>query len=277
MRKQRRAAVGDTPQRGFASINGLRMYYEIEGNGDPLVYIPPVFGFAGLKSFPQLAKSHSIITMDLQGHGRTADIPERPMTLEQLAEDVIGLLNCLGIAKADFFGESYGGVIAVKIMVRQPDLVRRVATYGATFGPPQQALNLEMLRTGIAPSADSRAFRFQREHYRRVASDPDYWPLFWHKVTSIEWNGFTNEDLAAIEAPLLIILGDRDFARLEHAVETFKRIPHAELAVIPNAGHFSLFSEPERVIPVVADFLRRPERIIPVATAETGYQPGETR
>jgi len=268
--------VGDAPC-GFAFVNGLRMYYEIEGHGDPLVYIPPIFGYAGLKSFPQLAKSRSIITMDLQGHGRTADIPERPMTLQQCAEDVVGLLKCLGIAKADFFGESYGGVIAAMIAVRHPELVQRVATYGATFGPPQRALNMEMLRTSVVPTADSRVFRFQRENYGKVAPDPDYWPQFWHKVIGIEWNGFSTEELAGIEAPLLIALGDHDFVRLEHAVETLKLIPKAELAVIPNAGHFALFSEPERVIPVVEDFLRRPEGLIPVATAETGYQPGETR
>src|SRR5215469_16377602 len=95
--------------RGYAPVNGLKMYYEIEGAGDPLVFIPPAFGFAGLKSFPTLVQSHSVITVDLQGHGRTADIPERPLSIEQYAKDVVGLLKYLAISKADFFGESYGG------------------------------------------------------------------------------------------------------------------------------------------------------------------------
>ena len=262
---------------GYAPVNGLKLYYEIEGVGNPLVFISAVFGCAGSRSFPGLVERHSLLSMDLQGHGRTVDIPERPMTLQQFAEDVVDLLKCLGIANADFFGESYGGVIATMIAVRHPDLVRRVATYGATFGPPQQALDMKMLRTSVAPGADSPAFRFQRENYRKVAPDPDYWPKFWHKVIGIEWNGFSTEDLAGIEAPLLIALGDRDFVRLEHAVETLKLIPKAELAVIPNAGHFALFSEPERVIPIIAEFLQRSEDTLPVATAETGYQPGETR
>jgi pimeloyl-ACP methyl ester carboxylesterase len=131
---------------GYAPINGLKMYYEIEGTGDPLVYIPPVFGFAGLKSFPALAQSHSIITVDLQGNGRTADIPERPLSIEQYAKDVVSLLNYLGIQKADFFGESYGANTAIMIAVNFPELVGRVATYGGTFGPPQVAHNTEMLR-----------------------------------------------------------------------------------------------------------------------------------
>jgi pimeloyl-ACP methyl ester carboxylesterase len=160
---------------GCAPINGLKMYYEIEGTGDPLVYIPPVFGCAGLKSFPALVENHSVITVDLQGHGRTADIPERPMTLEQNANDVVGLLKHLGISKVNFFGESYGGVMATMIAVHHPELVSRVATYGATFGPPEIALNMEMLRTSVAPTPDSRAFQFQRENYKKVAPDPDYW------------------------------------------------------------------------------------------------------
>src|ERR1700684_3578892 len=107
---------------GYAPVNDLTMYYEIEGTGDPLVYLPPAFGFAGLKSFPALVQSHSVVTIDLQGHGRTADIPERPLTIEQHAKDVVGLLKYLGISTADFFGESYGGAIATMIAVHHPEL-----------------------------------------------------------------------------------------------------------------------------------------------------------
>lgn len=262
---------------GYAPVNGLKMYYEIEGTGDPLVYIPHVFGFAGLDSFPTLVQSHSVITADLQGHGRTADIPERPLSLEQHAKDVVGLLKYLGISKADFFGVSYGGGIATLIAVHYPEQVRRVATYGATFGPPQVAHNTEMLRFDHSPTPDSRAFKFKRESYKKVAPDPDYWPKIWSKVASIQWEGFSNEELASIKAPFLIALGDHDFVRLEHALETFKRIPDAELAVIPDAGHFVPLSEQERVIPVVKHFLEKPEKRIPLATAGTGYHPGETR
>ena len=266
-----------TEAQGYARINGLKMYYEIEGTGDPLVYLPPVFGFAGLKSFPALVQSHSVLTVDFQGHGRTADIPERPITLEQNAKDVVGLLKYLGISKTDFFGESYGGVIATMLALCHPELVGRVATFGATFGPPDVALNMEMLRFSVAPTADARSFQFQRESYKKVAPDPDYWSKFWGKVCSIQWGGFSNEELASIKAPVLIAVGDHDFVRLEHALETFKFIPNAELAVIPDAGHFVLFSEQEKVIPVVENFLEKPEKKVPIATAETGYHPGETR
>jgi pimeloyl-ACP methyl ester carboxylesterase len=263
--------------RGYAPINGLKMYYEIEGTGDPLVHIPPAFGYAGLKSFPALIQGHSVITMDLQGHGRTADIPDRPLTIEQYVKDVVGLLKHLGVAKADFFGESYGGVAAIMIAVRYPELVGRVATYGVTFGPPQVAHNPQMVRFDRPPTAESREFAFQRESYERVAPDPDYWPRIWEKVASLVWEGFSNEELASIKAPVLIALGDRDFVRLEHAVDTLRLIPNAELAVMPDAGHFALMSEHERVIPIIKHFLAKPEKRIPVATAGMGYHPGETR
>jgi pimeloyl-ACP methyl ester carboxylesterase len=262
---------------GYAPVNDLNMYYEIEGTGEPLVYIPPAFGYAGAKSFPALARIRSVITVDLQGHGRTADIPERPITFEQHARDVVGLLTHLGVSKADFFGESFGGVIATLIAVRYPARVGRVATYAATFGPPPRAVKPEVLRPILAPTPDSRGIRFQKEQYQRVAPDPAYWPRIWEKVFGAQWDGFSTDELASITAPLLIALGDHDFVRLDHALAVFKVIPKAELAVIPDAGHFVLFSEPEKVIPVVAHFLTKPEKGFPLATAETGYHPGETR
>jgi pimeloyl-ACP methyl ester carboxylesterase len=272
------ARSGKTTQtNGYAPVNGLKMYYEIEGTGDPLLCIPPAFGYAGLNPYPALVQSHTVITVDLQGHGRTADIPERPLSIEQYANDVVGLLKYLGISKADFFGESYGGNAAAMIAVRYPELVGRVVTYAATFGPPEAAFNPQTTHFDHPPTADSRNIQFQRENYRKVAADPNYWPRIYDKLGSIQWKGFSNEELASIRVSILIILGDYDFVRVEHAVETVKLIPTAELAVIPSASHFALFSEPERVIPIVKHFLEKPKKSIPLATAEAGYQPGETR
>jgi pimeloyl-ACP methyl ester carboxylesterase len=163
------------------------------------------------------------------------------------------------------------------IAIRYPELVGRVATYAATFGPPQIALNPQTTRFDHPPAADSRNIQFQRENYRKVAPHPNYWPTIFDKLGSMRWEGFSNEELASIQSPILILLGDCDFVRVEHALETVKLIPNAELAVIPSASHFALFSEQERVIPIVKHFLEKPEKSIPLATAETGYHPGETR
>jgi len=266
-----------TEARGYAPVNGLKMYYEIEGNGDPLVCIPPAFGYAGLNPYPALLQNHTVITMDLQGHGRTADIPQRPLSIEQHAKDVVALLKHLGIRKANFFGESYGGNAAAMIAIRYPELVGCVVTYAATFGPPQLALNPKTTRFDHPPTDDSSYIEFQRENYKKVAPDPSYWPKIFDKLGSIRWEGFSNEELASIQAPMLIVLGDSDFVLLEHAVKTVGRIPHAELSVIPSASHFALFSEQERVIPIVKHFLAKPAKDLALATAATGYHPGQTR
>lgn len=150
----------------YAPVNGLKMYCEIEGTGDPLVCIPPAFGYAGVNPYPALVQSHRVITVDLPGHGRTADVPERPLSIEQYADDVVGLLKYLGISKADFFGESYGGNAAAMIAIRYPELVGRVVTYAATFGPPQIALNPQTTHFDHPPTADSRNIQFQRENYK---------------------------------------------------------------------------------------------------------------
>ena len=152
---------------GYAPVNGLKMYYEIEGTGDPLVFIPPAFGFAGLHSFLALVQNHSVITVDLQGNGRTADIPDRPISIEQYAKDVVGMLKYLKIPKADFFGESYGANTAVMIAVRYPELVGRVATYGATFGPGQIAINPETMRNDEAPRRTPETSNFKGKTTRR--------------------------------------------------------------------------------------------------------------
>lgn len=263
--------------RGYAPVNGLKMYYEIEGRGDPLVYIPGAFGYAGVNSFPTLRRNRKVITMDLQGHGRTADIPQRPMTFEQHAKDVVVLLEYLGIEKADFFGWSFGGVVATLIAVRHPEKVNRLITYGATFGKPQDSIRPEVLRGNRSATPEGRGIQFHRDNYKRVAPDPDYWPTIWKKVCSQEWNGFSKEELASIQAPFLIIQGDHDFVRIEHSVETYQAVPNGELAVIPDASHFVLDWDQQKVIPAIEAFLSEPSVKIPFATAKTGYHPGETR
>jgi pimeloyl-ACP methyl ester carboxylesterase len=262
---------------GYAPVNGLKMYYEIEGAGDPLVFIPPAFGFAGQRSFPDLVENHSVITVDLQGNGHTADIPDRAISIEQYAKDVVGLLKYLKISKASFLGESYGGDAAAVIAVRYPEYVDRVVTYAGTFAPPPNTLNPETTHYDQPPTAETRNIQFQRDNYKRVAPDPNYWPKIHAKVGDIQWRGFSKEELASIKAPMLVIQGDHDFVRLEHSVETVRVIPHAELAVIPDASHFALSSEQERVIPIIKHFLDKPAKQLPLATANVGYHPGETR
>ena len=261
---------------GYAPVNGLNMYYEISGAGEPLIYIPAAFAFAGITEFPELAKRWRVVQVDLQGHGRTADI-DRPLSFDQHADDVVALMRHLGIGRAHLFGWSYGGLISMLIALRRPKLVGRVATYGALFGRPQHGIRPDKFGPPVEQTPDGLAHRFARDHYRRVAPDPDHWPVIWQKVVDLTPEGFTREQLASIRHRVLIALGDNDFIRLEHALHAYAAIPNAELAVIPDATHFLLYDRPRKLEPIVAEFFAAPEERLPFGTIATGYQPGRTR
>lgn len=254
---------------GYASVNGLEMYYEISGEGTPAVYIHPFVSHCGLVS--GLPTNRKWIVMDLQGHGRTADI-DRPMMCEQHADDIAALLKHLKIERADFFGDSFGGTIAVMMAVRHPEFVRRVVSHGGS---------LASFPKGIAAdrASDAEFVKWQREEYQKVAPDPKQWPTLFDKVTQsgIAWKGFSNDDLKAIRAPVLIACGDHDLIPVERCAEWSRMIPNGQLAVIPDASHFVLFSEPEKLMPIVAAFFDAPAPKAPLATLKTGYYPGVTR
>ncbi len=254
---------------GYAPVNGLKMYYEITGEGQPAVFIHPVVSHCGL--IPALTANRQWIAMDLQGHGRTADI-DRPLTCEQHADDIAALLKHLQIEEADFFGDSFGGTIAVMMAVRHPQLVRRVVSHGGSFAPyPGTAAD--------RPPSDSDFVKWQREEYRKVAPDPEQWPTLFDKVSSslFAWKGFSPDQLKAIKAPVLIACGDHDLIPVERCAEWSWMIPNAQLAVIPDTSHFVLFSEPQKLLPTVAAFLDAPTPKVPFGTAKTGYYPGVTR
>jgi pimeloyl-ACP methyl ester carboxylesterase len=263
-------------KQGYAPVNSLSMYYEVQGTGKPLVYIPMGFGVAGTTELRALTQNRKLITIDPQGRGRTADI-DRPLSFEQQADDVIALLKHLRIEQADFLGECVGGVVAILVAIRHPELVGRVVTFGSVFGKFQDAYKPEILAHVASLTPGSEVVRFQREHYERVAPDPTHWPTIWSKFNSLQWNGFSHEDLMQLEAPVLIAVGDHDWVRLDHALEIFKLIPNAELAVIPDAGHFALDAEPQKVLPVFEAFLAAPATRLPFATTAIGYQPGAAR
>jgi pimeloyl-ACP methyl ester carboxylesterase len=253
---------------GYAPMNGLKMYYEITGEGKPAVYIHPVVSHCGL--IPELTKNRQWIVMDLQGHGRTVDI-DRPMTCEQHADDIAALLKHLKIEQADFFGDSFGGTIAVMMAVRHPQLVRRVVSHGGSFAPYPGTVD-------DRPPADAEYVKWQREEYQKVAPDPKQWPTLYDKATKslFTWKGFSPEQLKAIKAPVLIACGDHDLIPVERCAEWSRMIPNAQLAVIPDSSHFALYSEPEKLLPTVAAFLDAPTPTVPIGTFN-GYYPGVTR
>ena len=240
----------------YASLDGLKMYYELHGTGKPLVILHGAFGWAS--AYPALAKNRQQIAVELQGHGHTADI-DRPLSIEQMADDVAALLRHLKIDRADVFGYSMGGNVALAMAIRHPGVVGRVAVCAAHFGPIEEAYEPATFQQFKNLPADF-APPLLKGPYDKAAPEPKQWPVLVAKIKKmgLEWKGFTREQMKSIKPPVLITLGDRDGVRPEHAVEMYRLIPHAKLAVFPGGDHFLLFTSPDTVLAPVAAFLDAP-------------------
>ena len=252
----------------YAPVNGLEMYFEIYGpaKGTPLVLlhgggssIDTTFGVI----LPILAKDRHIIAFDQQGHGRTADIADRPFSFEQSADDTAALLKYLKIDKADFFGFSNGGHIAVQIALRHPALVRKLIVASAPLtrdGVPAgfwEGFKDATLETMPAPL---------RESYLKIAPHPEDLQSFFDKSVKrmAGFKDFPLDDVHKIKAETFIILGDRDVERPEHAVEMFRLFPNARLAVL-SSDHGTYLGEatgakqesrlPELAVAMIEEFL----------------------
>src|SRR5262249_30070298 len=143
---------------------------------------------------------------------------------------------------------------------RHPGKARRVAVYGAVLGRLEEVIPPESLADFLTLTPDHRSVQFERENYRSVAPDPSQWPTLFVKSGRMAWKGFSADELRSIRAPVLIMAGDHDVlvAPVEHHLEVSRLIPNAQLAVIPDAGHFVLYEDPEKVLPIVARFLDQP-------------------
>jgi pimeloyl-ACP methyl ester carboxylesterase len=240
----------------YASVNGLRMYYETRGNGRPLVVLHGAFGVATV--FPALAKNRQVIAVEMQGHGHTADI-DRPLSCEQMADDTAALLKQLKIEQADFFGYSMGGTVALAIAIRHPGLVRKVVTFGSLYGSLEHAYDPEVVKQFQSLPPDF-APKELKEPYDKVAPDPKQWPVLVAKIKrmALDFKGFTREDMQSIKAQAMITIGDRDVVRPEHAVEMLRLIPNSQLAVFPGGDHFLIWTNPEKMFPMIAAFLDEP-------------------
>jgi len=247
---------------GYAPVNGLRMYYEVHGAGRPLVLlhgglltIDLSFG----EVWPQLAADRQVIATELQGHGRTADI-DREMDLRHLAGDVAGLLDHLGIGRADVLGFSLGGGVALQLALDHPDRVGRIILASISYGPdgfhPEISDPAQHATSTRMPTAED--FQQMREAYDRLAPDPGHFDAFAAKTSqaAASLKGWSAEELGRIGAPALLVFGDHDFIRLEHAVEMHGLIPGAQLAVLPGTTHMGVMRRADLIVPLVRDFLR---------------------
>jgi pimeloyl-ACP methyl ester carboxylesterase len=247
----------------YAPVNGLDMYYEVHGTGRPLVLLHGGLLTIDLTFGPMLAAfatSRQAIAVELQGHGRTADI-DRELTLEHLADDVVGLLDHLGIARADLFGFSLGGLVSTQVAIRHPERVDRLvlaATHVRRDGYHDDILDPES-HPGSTRMPTEADFAEMRAAYEQVAPDPAHFQAFEARLSGMisAFQGWPEDVVRAITAPTLLLVGDNDFVRLEHAVEMKHLLPGARLAVLPDTTHIDLMRRTEHVLPMVETFLGR--------------------
>ena len=253
---------------GYAPVNGLKMYYEIHGSGEPVVLLHGAF-MAITDDWTvwigELSKTRKVIAVDMQGHGRTADI-KRDITYENLSDDVAGLLDYLKIPSADIIGYSLGGGVAMQCAIRHPEKVRKVVSISAPFR-----------RDGWVKEANDAWPNFTWEVFKGTPAEvewkklnpaPDGFPDFFNhiKAMALRPYDFGADKFKATKAPMFFIHGDADGVRLDHIAEMYRlkggdlhgdMHPHPEsrLAILPNTTHVTLMNRMTTIVPMVNDFL----------------------
>jgi pimeloyl-ACP methyl ester carboxylesterase len=244
---------------GYAQVNGLDMYYEVHGAGRPLVLLHGGLltidlSFGAL--LPALSKDRQVIAVELQGHGHTADT-DRELTPEHLADDVIALLDHLGIDRADVLGFSLGGLVALELAIRHPTRVGHLVPASAQFRSAGYHNEIREGRQGSPRMPTEDDFQAMREAYMEVAPHPEHFEDFQAKLSAAvgSFEGWPDHALRSISRPTLLVFGDTDFVRLDHAVEMHALIPGAQLAVLPATTHVDVTRRAELLLPMLTSFL----------------------
>jgi len=239
----------------YASVGDLKMYYETHGAGRPLVLLHGAFMSATV--YPALTDGREVIAVDLQGHGRTGDI-DRPLTFDQMADDVASLLKQLKIEQTDVFGYSMGGKVGLALAIRHPELVRRLAIYGAIYTSFEESFPAAALEffEQATPETFAPKEKELKERYEKMSPAPNWVGLAAKILESMKsFKGFSPEQMKAIKAEVFIGAGDHNDVSLEHVVEMHKLIPKSQLAVFPDTEHKVLMTNPDKVLVQVKEFL----------------------
>jgi pimeloyl-ACP methyl ester carboxylesterase len=256
------------PTTGYAPVNGLKMYYEVHGSGDPVVLLHGSFMTITnnwTQWIGELSKTRKVIAIEMQGHGRTADI-DREFSYEHLADDVAALLDHLKIPSADLIGYSMGGGVAMQCAIRHPEKVRKVVSISARFR--HDGFVKEGLEAFPRLTADAFKGSPIETEYKKLSPTPDEFPNFVKRVIAMALKPFDfgADKLKATKAPMFFIHGDADGVRLEHIAEMFRLKGDeihgdlrprsaSRLAILPDTTHVTLMQRMTTIVPMVNDFL----------------------
>jgi pimeloyl-ACP methyl ester carboxylesterase len=246
---------------GYADVNGLSLYFEEHGCGEPLVLLHGGLGtgetFAPI--LPALAESRRIFLVDLQGHGRTADI-DRPLRPELLADDIAALIKHLDLPRADLMGYSLGADVALRTAIQHPDLVRRLVVVSTPT--KRDGWHPEVVAAMGQMSAEAAEMMKQSpvyEAYARLAPRPQDWQMLVGKTAELKKLDYDwTAEIAAVTSPTLLVFGDTDAVRPAHMVEFFGLLggglrdagwdgsgrSAARLAVLPSTTHYDILMSP---------------------------------
>jgi pimeloyl-ACP methyl ester carboxylesterase len=249
----------------YAPVNGINMYYEVHGEGTPLVLVHGG-GSSIYTSFgtllPLLAKYYKVIAMDLQAHGHTSD-RDAPESFEQDADDVIALLQYLGIAKAHIMGFSNGGNTTMMVAYKAPQLVDRLVVISAFY---KREGMIPGFFEGMGKATLEVMPKQLQDNYLQINNDPKGLQNMFEKdrnrmATFTDWS---DDILRSIQAPTLVVVADRDVMTPEHTVQMSRLIPNSQLMILPGT-HGSFIGEvcsivegsrmPELFVEMVREFL----------------------
>jgi pimeloyl-ACP methyl ester carboxylesterase len=245
----------------YADVNGISLYYEEHGSGQPLVLLHG--GLAAGSTYapilPELAQGRRVILVDLQAHGHTADV-DRPLRYETLADDIAGLIGHLGLDQADVMGYSFGGATALRTAIQHPALVRRLVLVAVPFRRdgwyPESLAGMDQMGAHLSDMLKQGPLY---ELYASAAPRVEDWPVLLDKTGELlrrdyDWSA----DLAQITAPAMLVYADADAVRPAHIVDFYARLggglrdanwdgsarPVTRLAILPGQTHYDIFGSP---------------------------------
>jgi pimeloyl-ACP methyl ester carboxylesterase len=259
------------PRSGYAPVNGLEMYYEIHGSGQPLVLLHSAFSTISMWGpfLASLAETHQVIAVEFQGHGHTADI-DRPFSYEQLSDDVAAVMEHLAIAQADIVGHSIGADTALQLAIRHPERVRKLVPISGKYRYdgeyPELLAGIQQMTPDIFAGTP------YEDAYRSTAPHPEEFPALVEKLKAFFGTPYAwpEDDIRSIAAPTLLIIGDSDTVRPEHEMQLFRLLgggvagdlvglPTSQLAILPGTTHGTIVVErTDALVAMIEAFLAAP-------------------